>query len=446
MSRLQISDTQDYLVRDGQPWFYLADTVWAAFANLSLERWARYLAFRRTQGFNALQISILPITHDTSTSPGNLSPFELDADGHWDPYRRNEAYFAIAERMVAMAVEAGIVPVLGVIWKCHVPGTGASQRSPISSTLPQDAAMDYVEHVARRFKSYDPIFFISGDTTWDSDQEPIYYMEALKIVRRICPQALITMHMGTQAMLPDDFAERVDFYMFQSGHGEDQSTPYRWGRRHNSYPTRRPLVNGEPCYEGHGRMRTLARFGAFDVRKAAWQSLLSGAKMGFTYGGHGIWSCHSAGMGFVDPDFKFAPYDWEEALRLPGAWDAAYARFLYEQHGLVKTNPADLLAREDPEVAVAASEHLSKIAVYMPHAYDLGLRIDLSGYACQAYDLAARRPLAPTVEAGKTSTVRLPMVTGDLLLVAERQAGPGGMIARGSHPLAHLQSWLKPAL
>jgi hypothetical protein len=422
MSRISVSDTHDHLVRDGEPWFYLADTVWAAFANLPIARWANYLVYRHAQGFNAVQISILPITHDTSTSPDSLAPFLLDPQGHWRPYRRNEAYFAKAERIVAMAAEAGITPVLGVIWKCHVPGTLASQRSPIPSALPLDAAMDYVEHVAQRFKPYDPIWFISGDTVWDSDHEPIYYMEALEVVRRICPESLITMHMGTQAMLPEAFAERVDFYMFQSGHGVDQTTPYRWAQRHNTYPIKRPVVNGEPCYEGHGRMRDLSRFVAFDVRKAAWQSLLSGAKMGFTYGAHGVWSCHTVGMGFVNPTWKFMPYDWEEALRLPGAWDAAYARDVFERHGLVRTDPTPLLDREDPEVAVSASAELDLVAVYMPYAYDLGLRLDLSGYAVRAYDLAARRPLRPQVEAGETSIVRLPVVTQDVLFVAETPA------------------------
>jgi hypothetical protein len=104
MPHLSVSKTQDYLLRDGRPFFYLADTVWAAFANLPLPRWRDYLIFRRAQGFTALQISILPITHDTSTSPGNLDPFVSDADGNWDFYKLNEAYFDRAATMVEMAV------------------------------------------------------------------------------------------------------------------------------------------------------------------------------------------------------------------------------------------------------------------------------------------------------------------------------------------------------
>ena len=419
MTRLTISATQDYLLQDGRPWFYLADTVWAAFANLSISRWERYLAFRRAQGFNALQISILPITHDTSTSPESAQPFQLDADGNWDPYQLNDAYFDKAERMVAMAVEEGFLPVLGVVWKCHVPGTSASQRSPIPSTMPLDAVKAYAEHVAERLGPYEPLFFISGDTAWDSDQEPACYMAALEIVRRVCPDSLITMHLGTRSVLPDEFAERVDLYMYQSGHGPEQTTPYELARRHNAYRVKRPVVNGEPCYEGHGRGGTLSRFCAFDVRKATWQSLLSGAKMGITYGAHGIWSCHSTGMGFVQPDRKFVPYDWEEALRLPGGRDASFASFLFEQYELYDVDPIDLLDRQDPEVAVASNADRTKVAVYMPHAYDLGLRTDLTGFKCTVYDLARRRPTAPRVEPGSTSLVHMSMFNGDALLIAE---------------------------
>jgi len=418
MAVLRVSDTQDYLLKDGEPFFYLADTVWAAFANLSVEVWERYLRYRKAQGFNAIQISILPITHDTSTSQANEAPFLPDGDGNWDTYRLNKAYFDKAEEMVAMTVGSGFVPVLGVVWKCHVPGTLASQRSPIPSTLPLEAMKAYVEHAVKRFAEFTPVFFISGDTAWDSHQEPVYYMAALEIVRRISPDSLITMHMVPSATLPDEFADSVDFYMYQSGHGPEQRTPYELAKKHQCYANRRPVVNGEPCYEGHGKGRTLTRFRAFDVRKATWQSLLSGAKMGIAYGGHGVWSCHFAGMGFVQPKWKFVPYEWERALRLPGAWDVAYAKWVFERFKLYDVNPVDLLVRDDPEVPVAASADRTKIALYMPHVYDAGLKLDLSGYRCQLFDLENRRPMVPVVEAGSPSTLHLSMFNGDGLLIA----------------------------
>lgn len=420
MAVLRVSETHDHLLKDGNPFFYLADTVWAAFANLSLGRWREYLKFRRAQGFNAVQISILPITHDTSTSDDNDDPFLPDDEGHWDFYRLNEAYFDKAEQMVAMAVGAGFVPVLGVLWKCYMPGTRASQRSPVPSAMPFDAAKAYAEYAARRFGKYTPAFFISGDTAWDSEHESAYYMAALEIVRETCPESLITMHMVPNAVLPEAFAAKVDFYMYQSGHGLEQKTPYELAEKHAAYAIKRPVVNGEPCYEGHGKGRTRTRFKAFDIRKAIWQSLLSGAKMGTAYGGHGIWSCHFDGMGFVQPEWKFVPYDWEEGLRLPGAWDAAYAKWLWEELDLFDVDPVDLLATDDEEVAVSASADRSKIVLYAPHACDAALKTDLDGYRCQVFDLENRRPMTPIVEAGEPSIVRMAMFNGDALFSARR--------------------------
>jgi hypothetical protein len=54
----------------------------------------------------------------------------------------------------------------------------------------------------------------------------------------------------------------------------------------------------------------------------------------------------------------------------------------------------------------------------MPHAYDVGLKMDLSGYRCQAIDLENRRPMFPVVETGIPSTACLSMSDGDVLLVA----------------------------
>ncbi len=105
------------------------------------------------------------------------------------------------------------------------------------------------------------------------------------------------MHMTPNGELPRSFVDAIDFYMYQSGHHvERQDRPYTLAEKFMAYPVKRPIVNSEPPYEGHGRVGSQTRFNAFDVRKATWQSLLSGAKMGVTYGAHGVWSCHRRGM------------------------------------------------------------------------------------------------------------------------------------------------------
>lgn len=411
---------EGFLVTDtGKPFFYLADTAWMAFPNLSIEEWARYLAYRKRQGFTALQISILPVTHDTSMSPQNLDPFLLDANGNWDFSAYNEAYFAKAETMVQMAVEQGFVPVLGVLWCSYVPGTRCSQGSPIASAMPFEAVTPYATFVAERFKKFAPIFFISGDTAFESPQEEPYYMAALQAVKHVCPEALITMHLSPRGDLSRAFVDLVDFYMYQSGHGSaSQQQPYTFAEKFLAYPVKRPIVNSEPPYEGHGRVGERTRFTAFDVRKATWQSLLSGAKMGVTYGAHGVWSFHKRGMNFLNAQRAFEPYDWDEALRLDGAWDVSFAKWLFETYGLCWTNPVAIVRGEDKEIRAAATDDLSTVAVYSPYAFDVELDIDLTGYRCVQIDLAARRVVTPEITTGRPSRVGMSRFNCDTLFLA----------------------------
>ena len=67
------------------------------------------------------------------------------------------------------------------------------------------------------------------------------------------------MHLHPRGDLPRDFMDAVDFYMYQSGHGAtDQHQPYTFAEKFAAYPIKRPVLNSEPPYEGHGRV------GAFD--------------------------------------------------------------------------------------------------------------------------------------------------------------------------------------
>ncbi len=419
MPHMEVAPTNDYLLKDGQPFFYLADTAWAAFANLSLAEWSRYLGHRRLQGFNALQISILPITHDTSMSDANRDPFMPDADGNWDFAAYNEAYFDQAEAMVNMAVAQGFVPVLGVLWCSYVPNTRCSEKSPVASAMPFDAVTPYATYVAERFKKFDPMFFISGDTQFESPDEAPYYMAALQATKTVCPDALLTMHLTPRGDLPREFQEAIDFYMYQSGHrAGGQDMPYVLAEKFTAYPVEHPVVNSEPCYEGHGRVGEQTRFNAFDVRKATWQSLLAGAKMGVAYGGHGVWSFHRRGMNFLNSDRSFEPCDWDEALHFTGSWDVGFAKWIFETYNFFDMEPTAKLLNADREIKAAANTDHSKIAIYCPYPFGIDLDLDLTGYDVVGIDLETRRIVKPIVEIGAKSRIDMHRFNSDVLFIA----------------------------
>ena len=108
------------------------------------------------------------------------------------------------------------------------------------------------------------------------------------------------------------------------------------------------------------------------------RALLSGAKAGVTYGGHGVWSFHTREKRFLN-DHKYVPMDWWEALRLPGAWDYGYARWLFETFGLADLVPNQaLVANADTAIRAAATDDAGVVAVYMPQAVGLAVNADLS--------------------------------------------------------------------
>ena len=137
MVDLKISETHDYFTDKGtgKKIFYLADTVWSAFSNATIEEWEEYLDYRKSQNFNALQISILPILHDMSESCLKILPFKLRQDGVFDYYNINEEYFNRARMMLDMACKRGFVPALAVLWCCYVPGTRVTTEPPLSNKL-----------------------------------------------------------------------------------------------------------------------------------------------------------------------------------------------------------------------------------------------------------------------------------------------------------------------
>jgi hypothetical protein len=218
----------------------------------------------------------------------------------------------------------------------------------------------------------------------------------------------------------------VDFYCYQSGHQIAHAhRPYTLAEKSLAYPNKRPLLNSEPPYEGHGRLSPDgSRWTREEVRKAAWQSLLSGAKMGIAYGGHGVWSFHRRGFDFLAKDRSLEPFDWEDALALPGASDMGFARWLFETKDLFSLDPAPILRTGAPEARAMASGDGRRIAIYSPYATDLVLDRDLAGFDVVAIDLSTRFVLRPRVQAGEPSMIEQLPVNADCLVLADWQGQP----------------------
>jgi hypothetical protein len=379
--------------------------------------------------YNVVQINILP-QHDAS-GPGIASPpFEQNADGTYDFRAPREEYFGRAERMLQQAVARGMVPALVVLWSDYVPDTWLSQLKP-GHVIPQEDVEGYVEYAASRFRRFNPIYLVAGDTADKDlhvDSAWMHYAIALETIRRVDPQALKTLHIwgppSSAYDLPDRFltSELIDFFMYQSGHGFDwRSNPYALPRYFDAAPVRKPVLNGEPCYEGIGH--TYGRHDARSVRRSVWLSLLSGADAGITYGAHGVWCWHSERSEFRSwgENTFMTPFEWRTALRFPGAWDVAYARWGFEQFGLSGLRPADTIASGTDEARIAENDRAC--VLYASFAMRISVSADLSGYDFTMINLSDTSQTArPRIEVGGgTSTIAMPGFNSDVLLVGVRR-------------------------
>ena len=314
---LRLSADRRYLVdAAGQPFFFLGDTAWSVVWRGEPSEWARYLDRRREQGFSVLQVNLLPWRADFVDVEGN-APF---TDG--DVTRPNEAYFARYDRFLQLAAERGLFTCLMLVW-------GGPRPELPASWFTAEQAVAFARWAVERYTRYPMLWSISGDGPYDED---VARWEAVgAAVEGADPNGhpttnhLITMR-GWRFL--HHAASWHDFHMIQTGHRldsrpniRDQAFAYYRARPTKAY------VNGEPWYEAHPDMSNRPTYGPLfgeeHQRYAFWVSVLSGATMGHTYGGQGIWNWKHAGDDETHVAGPQIGPTWDVALAHPGAEQVA---------------------------------------------------------------------------------------------------------------------------
>jgi len=424
MGYIRISDTKDYFIKDGKIFFYFADTCWSAFTNITIEEWKDYLNYRRLQGFNTIQIDVLP-QWDRSATDIYMDPFEVLPNGKWNFNKINEKYFERARNMVEMMVERNLIPALVILWANYVPDNWLSKmlaEKGIFHVIPRENLEEYLYYVINKFKDYNPIFIISGDTDFEGEGATEYYLKALEMAKKYAPNSLTTLHLcGGYADVPEEIINSpyYDFYMYQSCHFKDKMHwAYETALKFYNKKVKRPIVNGEPCYEGIGSIGNYNIYGRFtrnDVRKAVWQSLLSGAKAGVTYGAHGIWSWEKR-IAEYSLSEHLPPYYWRDALVFLGVYDVSFAKWIFEKYELYDIEPAnDLLINDTQEIRI--SKGRNKIVIYNPYNSNVILRLN-EDYEWEGVELMERKFFVPEVKKTEGETIiKMSPFNSDSLLI-----------------------------
>jgi hypothetical protein len=171
------------------------------------------------------------------------------------------------------------------------------------------------------------------------------------------------------------------------------------------------------------------------VRYAFWTSILSGATMGHTYGGQGIWNWKRPGddeTPLAGP--QFGP-TWEEALRHPGAAQCALGARLLRSLPWWRLRPEPWRVRREPTAdGRAPSCALAPGETWIAYLPDAGGGTQLLGAEPGAWQArwfdprtGASCPIDP-VASDPTGVLSLPSAPGDgdwvaVLTPADESAG-----------------------
>ena len=272
----------------------------------------------------------------------------------------------------------------------------AAAKHP-ENILPAAMVEPVVKKICETFSAYDPVFLISGDADFETEQTLQRYLWVTRLVHKFAPDAPLAFHLkGWSDALPQELAEYAALYLYQSGHNPAyQYTARTLAESFRARIPQKPVLNSEPCYEQMGYSRlAYGRHRREDCRRILWTSLLSGACAGITYGAHGVWNWYK-------PDMPENPVSGEgflqaplctDALGLPGAEDFAFARRLCEDWGRWDFTPC-------PEVLLAYREEIPaarsgvRTVLYLPAAAPLPLADTLSVQKIYFIDLETRKTL-----------------------------------------------------
>ncbi len=309
---------------DGKAFFWLGDTAWELFHRLSLEESKRYLSDRAEKGFTVVQAVVIAERNGLKEPNANG---DLPLVGE-DPTKVNEAYLAHVDAVVEAANAAGLVvgmlPTWGSYWKA---GKGQGIFSVAS-------AREYGRLLGKRYGEKGVVWILGGDNNVESQAErAIIDAMAEGLKEGSGGRQLCTFHPrgpGLSSSQVHD-AAWLDFNMYQSSHAAGGHDNGLFAEHDLALAPLKPTLDGEPRYEALMEGFYFAgndpkvRFDDFDVRRAAYWSLLAGAA-GHTYGNSNIWQMWAPGREAV----LGADVPWWEALDHPGAFQMGHVRRLFE--------------------------------------------------------------------------------------------------------------------
>ena len=405
---LRLSEDRRHFVHaDGAPFFWLADTAWNGVLKAQPADWERYLQARQTQEFTAIQFVCaqwrgcskdpsgeVAFTHDPTACHSDRSAChpeqtachsertachsERSEESRRSSLTINPAFFQRLDAKVAAINDHGLLAAPVILWALTEVDPGVY--------LSLADAITVARYIVARYGAYQVAWFLGGDGHYEG-QDADRWRAIGQAVFGMRHDRLVTMHPCGQSWVADEFRDQewFDFIGYQSGHG-DAEGDLRWLTE--GPPTQewlktppRPIINLEPNYETHISYHSRRRFTDYEVRRAAYWSLLVAPTAGVTYGINATWCWHERpevpeaheALGVVGP--------WSAGLESPGLCSMTILRRFLAELPWFRLRPAPHLLAEqpghaDPEchLAAATTADADHTVIYLPCGGSVVLR------------------------------------------------------------------------
>ena len=340
---LTISDNKHYLLEDGKPFFWLGDTGWLIFGNLTEDEAYTYLRNRAEKGFNVIQAVLIYSTEGMET----VNRMHWGAAGIY----KTKEYWEHVDRIIKMADDLGLYMAL-------LPSWGSLLKTNV---ITEENVLDYGIFLASRYKDYSNIIWVlGGDIKAETDDFQNIYRKLGTYLKSATPDKLITFHpfgrCSSTMWFPED--DWIDFNMFQSGHRrydqcnlgawDDTGNPSYYGEDnwkyviHDQSISNKPVLDAEPSYEWiiqglHDPSEPY--WTAKHVRRYAYWSVLAGA-CGHTYGDNSVMQFYTGGHDGVSYGVVC---NWDEAIHHEGSGQMHFLKDIMQSVDFINGKPDDSL-------------------------------------------------------------------------------------------------------
>lgn len=400
---ITVTENKRYLNKDGKFYPYLADTAWTLLQRLDREEIAYYLDKRKSQGFNAIQVSAISEL-DGVRKPNREGQLPFIGE---DVNKPNPYYFDLLRFLINECAERDMVLTLLPAW-----GDKFNKKWGIGPEI-------FTPENSRRYGSFlaelagpheNIIFMLGGDRPIETEthrriiDETAYGIREAESVRH-----LITYHPCGEAtslqFLKD--CEYLDFHSLQSGHS--------FGGYKSEITVsevleaeQKPCLDVECFYEdfpidfnrGWGYRLTAA-----DIRKRIYRNMMAGA-LGTVYGHQSVWCFKEK----ADGEYLF---DWKTALDRPMANEIGNINIFLNQ-----VNITDMLHYEKCYNATAIADN-RRAVVYSENNYPIFIRIppDKKILRGRWFDTVSGKFIPSDLENTETLTAVSPLKNDGLLVI-----------------------------